>query len=147
MLDICYFYFHLQCIKCTHTLSPGSDPQAWPFQPVYGAFPTWKSFMRQMYRMFAPPNQAYRVRSRFLAFRQGKKEISDYVQEFRTLLAAMHLIYLAEEVNDTIFIEGLRTGVARTKVFCLHPQTFEKAVDVTLNAEFIFMAARYGTQC
>ena len=62
--------------------------------------------------MFAPPNQAYWVRSRFLSACQGKKELSDYVQELRTLIAAMQLDPLPEMVLVTIFMEGLRTGVA-----------------------------------
>ena len=80
------------------------------------------------------------MRSRFLASRQGKRELADYVQKLRTLLAAMQLEPLAEAVQVTIFMEGLRAGVARTEVFRVHPQTFEEAVDVALNAEFNFKA-------
>ena len=57
----------------------------------------------------------------------------------------MQLDSLPEEVRVTIFMEGLRTGVARTEVFCVHPSTFEEAMDIALSAEFNFIAARYGT--
>ena len=109
------------------------------------AFPTWDLLKQQIPRVFAPPNQEYRARSRFLSARQGKKELSDYVQELRTLIAAMHLDTLPEMVLVTIFIEGLRTGVARAEVFGVHPTSFEAAVDIALDAEFNFKAARFGT--
>ena len=46
----------------------------------------------------------------------------------------------------TIFMERLRTEVARTEFFRVHPSNFEEAVGVALNFEFNFKAARYGTQ-
>ena len=46
-----------------------------------------------------------------------------------------------------ILLEGFWIGVARTEVFRAHPLTFEEVVDVVLNAEFNFKAARYDTQC
>ena len=95
-----------------------------------------------MSRVFEPPNLAYRVRSRFLVCRQGNGELSDFVQELRALLAAMQWDHLSEEVRVTIFMEGFRTGVAQTEVFRVHPSTFEAAVDIALNAEFNFKAAR-----
>ena len=80
------------------------------------------------------------MRSRFLASRQGKRELSDYVQELRTLLAAMQLDPLPEAVRVTIFMNGLRTGMARTEVFLDHPSTFEEAMGIALNAELNFRA-------
>ena len=107
---------------------------------VDAAFPSWETIKRQMSCVFAP-----RVRSRFLASLQGTKELSDFVQELRTLLAAMQLNPLAEEVKVTIVMEGIHTGIARTKVFRVHPSTLEEAVDVALNAELNVKTARYGT--
>ena len=94
--------------------------------------------------MFSPPNQAYRVRSRFLSSRQDKKELSDYVQELGTLITAMQLDPLPGMVLVTIFVEGIRTGVALTDVFRVHPTFFEGAVDIALKSEFNSKAARFG---
>ena len=69
-------------------------------------FLTWDVLKQQLSREFSPPNQAYRMRSRFLAARRSKKEISDFVQEFRTLIAAMQLDPLPEAVLVTIIMEG-----------------------------------------
>lgn len=109
------------------------------------AFPSWEQLKLQLSRVFSPPNQAYRVRSRFLSARQGKKELVDFVQEFRTLIAGMAADPLPEAVTVTIFMEGLRTGVARTEVFRVHPTSFEEAVTVALNAEFNYRSARWGS--
>ncbi|KAG3111001.1 hypothetical protein PI124_g8055 [Phytophthora idaei] len=94
--------------------------------------------------MFAPPKQAYRIRSRFLATRQGKKKLLGYVQELRTLIAGTAADPLPEAVTLTVFMEGLRTSAARTEVFRVHPSSFEEAVSVALNAEHNFRSARPG---
>ena len=65
-----------------------------------------------------------------LSIRQGKNELTDYVQELRTLMAAMQSDPLPGTVYVTVFMEGLRTGVSRTDVFRVHPSTFEKAVSL-----------------
>ena len=108
-------------------------------------FPTWDLLKQQVSRVFSPPNQAYRVRFCFLSARQGKNELSDYVQELRTLITAMQLDPLPEIVLITIFMESIYTGMARTEVFRVHPTSFEAAVDIALNAEFNFKEARFGT--
>ncbi|KAG3111129.1 hypothetical protein PI124_g9576 [Phytophthora idaei] len=111
---------------------------------VDAAFPTWAQLKQQLSRVFVPPNQAYRIRSRFLATRQGKKELLDYVQALRTLIAGTAADPLPEAVTLTVFMEGLRTSAARTEVFRVHPSSFEEAVSVALNAEHIFRSARPG---
>jgi hypothetical protein len=68
----------------------------------------------------------------------------DFVQELRTLIAGMTADPLPEVVTVAVFMEGLRTGVARTEVFRVHPTSFEEAVSVALNAEFNFKSARLG---
>ena len=85
------------------------------------AFPTWDLLKQHISRVFTPPNQAYRVRSRFLSASHGKNELSDYVQELRALITAMQLDPLPEMVLVTIFMDGLLTGVDRTEVFRVHP--------------------------
>ncbi|KAG2976032.1 hypothetical protein PC119_g22311 [Phytophthora cactorum] len=99
---------------------------------------------QQLSHKFAPSNQAYRIRSRFLATRQGKKELLDYVQELRTLIAGTAADPLPEAVTLTVFMEGIRTSAARTEVFRVHPSSFEEAVSVALNAEHDFRSARPG---
>ncbi|KAG3110054.1 hypothetical protein PI124_g8088 [Phytophthora idaei] len=111
---------------------------------VDAAFPTWAQLKQQLSRMFAPPNQAYRIRSRFLATRHGKKELLDYVQELRTLIAGTAADPLPEAVTLTVFMEGLRTSAARKEVYRVHPSSFEEAVNVALNAEHNFRSARPG---
>ena len=58
----------------------------------------------------------------------------------------MQLGFLLKEVRVTIFMKSPRTGVAKTEIFCIHPSTFEKAVNMALNAKFDFKVARYGIQ-
>ncbi|GMF57236.1 unnamed protein product [Phytophthora fragariaefolia] len=111
---------------------------------VETSFPTWEQLKQRLSRVSAPPNQAYRVRARFLDTRQGKKELVDYVQELRTLITGMAVDPLPEAVTVTVFMERLRTGVARTEVFRTHPASFEEAVNVALNAKFNFKSSRLG---
>ena len=85
------------------------------------------------------------MRSIFLSSRQGKKELSDNVQELRALLAAMQLDIIPVKVRITIIMEGLRTEVGSTEVFRVHTSTSEEVVDIALNAKFNSESYLYGT--
>ncbi|KAG3162506.1 hypothetical protein PC128_g20591 [Phytophthora cactorum] len=111
---------------------------------VAAAFATWAQLKQQLSRVFAPPNLAYRIRSRFLATRQGNRELLDYVQELRTLIAGTAADPLPEAITLTVFMKGLRTSAARMEVFRVHPTSFEEAVSVAWNAEHNFRSARPG---
>ena len=75
-----------------------------------------------------------------------RKKYRNRSKKLRTLLAAIRLNPLAEDVKMSIFVEGLCTEDASTEVLSFHPSFFKDAVGVALNAEFNFKAARYGTQ-
>ena len=59
-------------------------------------------------------------------------------------MAAMQSDPLPETVYVIVFMEDLRTGVARTEIFRVHPSTFEEAVSISQNAEHNFKSARLG---
>ncbi|CEG49564.1 Retrotransposon gag domain [Plasmopara halstedii] len=103
----------------------GTD--VWHF--VEAALPSLAELKLQLSRVYSPPNHAYRVRSRFLAARQGNKGWVDFVQEMRTLIAGMAADPLPEAVTVTVLMEGLRTGVVRMEVFRVHPSSLEEAVN------------------
>ena len=59
-------------------------------------------------------------------------------------MAAMQSDRIPETVYVTVFMEGLRTGLARTEVFRVHLSTFEEAVSIAHNAEHNFKSSRLG---
>ena len=59
-------------------------------------------------------------------------------------MAAMQSEPLPEAVHVTIFMEGLRTGIARTEIFRVHLSTIEEAVRIAPDAEHNFKSDRLG---
>ena len=91
-------------------------------------------------------DQAYRVRSRFLASRQGKRTLGEFAHDLRVLIVATVCEPVAEAVQTTNFMEGLCLGVARTEVFRARPPTFKEAVKVAQIAKFNLQSARLGVR-
>ncbi|KAE9063312.1 hypothetical protein PF010_g29048 [Phytophthora fragariae] len=91
-----------------------------------GYFTSW-SFMEQELRStFLLANVAYRHRSSFLRCKQGKRSLQDYVMELHNLEAAMAGAPLSEDVEVTVFMDGVRTGPVRTELFRRQPKTFNE---------------------
>jgi len=96
---------------------------------VDSAFPSWDEMNLQLSRVFSPPNQVYRVRSRFLSTHQSKKELVDFVQELRALIACMVADPLPEVVTVSK-ICALAWPGRRSSVFtCLFGEGCERGVE------------------
>ncbi|POM72524.1 Gag protein [Phytophthora palmivora] len=59
---------------------------------------------------FLPANYEYRQRSRFLACKQGKYELHEYIQEMRVLAASLVENPLPEHIKVTVFMDGLKVA-------------------------------------
>ncbi|POM61578.1 Gag protein, partial [Phytophthora palmivora] len=91
---------------------------------------------------FRPTNYEYRQRSRFLACKQGKRELHEYIQEMRVLAASLVGNPLPEHIKVTVFMDGLKVGPSRTQLFCVHANTMEDAIQIALQEEYSHKQAR-----
>ncbi|POM74601.1 Gag protein, partial [Phytophthora palmivora] len=73
-----------------------------------GCFTTWAQLCQQLRAAFLPANYEYRQRSRFLACKQGKRELHEYIQEMRVLAASPVGNPLPEHIKVTVFMDGLK---------------------------------------
>ncbi|POM75890.1 Gag protein [Phytophthora palmivora] len=85
---------------------------------------------------FLPANYEYRQRSRFLACKQGKRELHEYIQEMRVLAASLVGNPLPEHIKVTVFMDGLKVGPSRTQLFRVHANTMEEAIQIALQEEY-----------
>lgn len=107
-----------------------------------GCFTSYTQLVEQLRAAFLPANIEYRQRSRFLACKQGRRELHEYVQEMRVLAASLVGNPLTEDVKVTVFMEGLRVGPARTQLFRAHANTLEAAIQTALQEEYSHKQAR-----
>lgn len=64
-----------------------------------GCFTSWTQLCEQLRAAFLPANYEYRQRSRFLSCKQGKRELTEYIQEMRELCASLAGTSLPEHVK------------------------------------------------
>ncbi|POM64509.1 Pol protein, partial [Phytophthora palmivora] len=81
---------------------------------------------------FLPANYEYRQRSRFLACKQGERELHEYIQEMRVLAASL---VGNEHIKVTVFMDGLKVGPSLTQLFRVHANTMEEAIQIALQED------------
>ncbi|POM66727.1 Gag protein [Phytophthora palmivora] len=101
-----------------------------------GCFTTWAQLCQQLRAAFLPANYEYRQRSRFLACKQGKRELHEYIQEMRVLAASLVGNPLPEHIKVTVFMDGLKVGPSRTQLFRVHTNTMEEAIQIALQEAY-----------
>ncbi|POM58118.1 LOW QUALITY PROTEIN: Gag protein [Phytophthora palmivora] len=101
-----------------------------------GCFTTWAQLCQQLRAAFLPANYEYRQRSRFLACKQGKRELHEYMGTCRIS---------AEHIKVTVFMDGLKVGPPRTQLFRVHANTMEEATQIALQEEYSHRQARTAT--
>jgi hypothetical protein len=99
-------------------------------------FPTYDSFKSELKAAFQPPKCEFRSRSRFLAISQGKRNLHDYVQEVRFLVASIVSAPIDNATQVSVFLSGLREGPVRTQLFREYPETLEDAISSALQEDF-----------
>ncbi|POM70013.1 Gag protein, partial [Phytophthora palmivora] len=130
------------------SLSPCPTLVTWAYTreaTTPGCFTTWAQLCQQLRAAFLPANYEYRQRSRFLACKQGERELYEYIQEMRVLAASLVGNPLPEHIKVTVFMDGLKVGPSRTQLFHLHANTMEEAIQIALQEEYSHRQARTPT--
>ena len=99
-------------------------------------FPTFKSFKEELEDAFQPPKCEFRQRARFLAIKQGKRDLHDYVQEARYLVASIVQNPVDDATQVSVFLNGLAEGPVRTQMFREYPDDLEEAITKSLQEDF-----------
>ncbi|POM76029.1 LOW QUALITY PROTEIN: Gag protein [Phytophthora palmivora] len=81
---------------------------------------------------FLPEKYEYLQLSRFLAYKQGKREQHGYIQEMWVIVASLVRNPLPEHVKVAVFMDGLKVGPSRTQLFRVHANTMEEAIQAAL---------------
>ena len=102
------------------------------------AFPDWPIFQEKIRAMYQPPNNEVLLQGRFFGMRQGNRSLQQYVQEMRTLCAALTQQPLPESVKVRGFMNGLRHGPSRQALFRQVPSTMEEAIHTAIVEEQSF---------
>ncbi|POM77854.1 LOW QUALITY PROTEIN: Gag protein, partial [Phytophthora palmivora] len=112
-----------------------------------GCFTTWAQLCQQLRAAFLPANYEYHQPSRFLACKQGKRELHEYIQEMRVLAASLVGNPLPEHIKVTVFMDSLKVGPSRTQLFRVHANTMDEAIQIALQEVYSHRQTRTPTSC
>ncbi|TYZ58232.1 hypothetical protein PybrP1_006423 [[Pythium] brassicae (nom. inval.)] len=88
----------------------------WAYSALPGnadAFETYDEFRTKFKTQFQPPNNEELLQGHFFALTQVEISLDSYVQEMRSLVAAITINPLPESVEVPAFLNGLDPGPAR----------------------------------
>ncbi|KAF1313121.1 Gag protein, partial [Globisporangium splendens] len=117
----------------------------WAFSTLLAdecAFDTWDIFRAKITAMYQPPNNEVLLQGRFFSLRQGKLSLERYIQEMRSLCAAITISPLPESVKVPAFLNGLNSGPARQELYRRLPATMEDAIRIALVEQQSFRVSR-----
>ncbi|POM79037.1 Gag protein [Phytophthora palmivora] len=110
-----------------------------------GCFTTWAQLCQQLRAAFFPANYEYHQRSRFLACKQAKRELHEYIQEMQVLAASLVGNPLPEHIKVAVFMDDMKVGPSHTQLFRVHANTMEEAIQIALQEEFSHRQTRTPT--
>ncbi|KAF0702352.1 hypothetical protein AaE_015994 [Aphanomyces astaci] len=91
-------------------------------------FPSIAVFETELKAMLLPPNSDFRYRSQYLACKQGKRSLQEFIHDLRFFAANINdKELLPESLRVTVFMDDLNQGPARTQLFRAYPDIFEEA--------------------
>ncbi|KAF1325889.1 Pol protein, partial [Globisporangium splendens] len=117
----------------------------WAFSTLLAdecAFDTWDIFRARITAMYQPPNNEVLLQGRFFSLKQGKLSLERYIQEMRSLCAAITTSPLPESVKVPAFLNGLNSGPARQELYRRLPATMEDAIRIALAEQQSFRVSR-----
>ncbi|KAF1323241.1 Pol protein, partial [Globisporangium splendens] len=117
----------------------------WAFSTLLAdecAFDTWDIFRARITAMYQPPNNEVLLQGRFFSLKQGKLSLERYIQEMRSLCAAITTSPLPESMKVPAFLNGLNSGPARQELYRRLPATMEDAIRIALVEQQSFRVSR-----
>ena len=108
-------------------------------------FPNWKALKGELMTTFQPPKSEFRLRTKFLQLRQGRRSVHEYAQEARMLVSSIMNQPIDQATQVSVFLNGLGEGPVRDQLYRVFPDTLESAMTLALQEDFSRRQSRQGS--